>query len=428
MLTRRCARAPGGVIGAVVAAGVSYYMTASALAALAEERSLRREDAAAAERAAGTRRHGHGKHAASWSAGAGANGGAPGKHKHHAKASEQARRAVASAAELASRGAGTTSFSEPDEAGDGTAEDGTAEEGVLGNPEYAQRVLADEALPSRATTRFTAALGQTPDTPHAGGGSFGVYGDGVDPSEEEGDDDAAASGLETGLETEEERAGALRGGRRLERSASSGSLLAAAAREEASSAASADAPLPLMPASRCSPKRHAAHPPQQGLADIASLAAWSLNAAMSPPPAPVNAAVSPAVRTVSGSNAALAAAAATAAATAAANNPGTKTFRVRALRRGRACVQAADGTVADALRCAGPPPPCAHPPALRLRVLRSQCAARCVRRGQWRAVLAAGALPRVFRASRRAAAPRRGLHAGPPRLRIGRVSAAAAAG
>jgi hypothetical protein len=219
-LLRPPARA-GGVIGAAVAAGVSYYMTATALAALAEERALRREEPASAH----GRRHGHAKHAPAAPGGVAAT---PSKHKH-AKASEQARRAVATAAEQAARAGGRDDDDDDDGMGD---EDGAASEepvatptpgvgdgggvggeedggaaGVVNNPVYQQRVMADEALPSRAAQRFTA-QGQTPDTPAPGSAMYGQYGavNDEDASAEDGEFGDTVSGLETetGLETEED--------------------------------------------------------------------------------------------------------------------------------------------------------------------------------------------------------------------------------
>ena len=276
---------PGGVAGAAVAAGVSYYMTASALAALAEERALRREEA---EPRGGTPHARRGKHA-SFSA----PNSTPGKHKHHhERASEQARRAVASAAELASRVGASDGEDNDDVFDDEYEEDAAAEAngaadmsapaGVLSNLEYAQRVLADEALPSRAATRFTAALGQTPETPHAGvnGNAYGVYGD---ASGDELDVSEAASGLETGLETEEERSGALRRRRRDDAAAASGRLLARKVGHtaEEDGTVSSDTPTPLMPATRPSPKRASA-------LDVPEIAAWSLGPSAAPPPPPAN--------------------------------------------------------------------------------------------------------------------------------------------
>ena len=270
---------PGGVAGAAVAAGVSYYMTASALAALAEERALRREEA---EPRGGTPHARRGKHA-SFSA----PNGTPGKHKHHhERASEQARRAVASAAELASRvgasdgedndGVFDDEYDDDAAAEANGAADLTAPAGVLSNLEYAQRVLADDALPSRAATRSTAALGQTPETPHAGGNAYGVYGD---ASGDELDVSGTASGLETGLETEEERSGALRRRRRDDAAAASGRLLACKVGRtaEEDGTVSSDAPMPLMPATRPSPKRASA-------LDVPEIAAWSLGSSAAPPP------------------------------------------------------------------------------------------------------------------------------------------------
>ena len=259
-------------------------MTASALAALAEERALRREEA---EPRGGTPHARRSKHA-SFSA----PNGTPGKHKHHhERASEQARRAVASAAELASRvgasdGEDNDVFDdeyEEDAAAEGNdAADLSAPAGVLSNLEYAQRVLADDALPSRAATRFTAALGQTPETPHAGGNgnAYGVYGD---ASGDELDVSEAASGLETGLETEEERSGALRRRRRDDAAAASGRLLAGKVGRtaEEDGTVSSDTPTPLMPATHPSPKRASA-------LDVPEIAAWSLGPSAAPPPPPAN--------------------------------------------------------------------------------------------------------------------------------------------
>ena len=284
VLTRVCSR-KGGVAGAAVAAGVSYYMTASALAALAEERALRREEA---EPRGGTPHARRGKHASFT-----APSGTPGKHKHHhERASEQARRAVASAAELASR-VGASDGEDNDGVFDDEYEEDAAAEandaaelsapaGVLSNLEYAQRVLADDALPSRAATRFTAALGQTPETPHAAGSgnAYGVYGD---ASGDELDVSEAASGLETGLETEEERSGALRRRRRDDAAAASGRLLACKAGRtaEEDGTVSSDTPTPLMPPTRPSPKRASA-------LNVPEIAAWSLGPSAAPPPAPAN--------------------------------------------------------------------------------------------------------------------------------------------
>jgi hypothetical protein len=274
------------VAGAAVAAGVSYYLTSSALAALAEERALRREEAEP-RGGSGTPHARKGKHASFSSA---PNGGTPGKHKHHhERASEQARRAVASAAELASRvgasdGEDEGAYNEVDDAAEEDANgvsDVAAPAGVLSNLEYAQRVLADDALPSRAATRFTVALGQTPETPHTGGNgnSYGVYGDeGASADEEEMDVSEAASGMETGLETEEERSGALRRRRRDDAAAAGGRLLACkTGRAADDGAASSDAPMPLMPQARHSPKRASTK-------EMPEIASWTLGPSVAPPP------------------------------------------------------------------------------------------------------------------------------------------------
>jgi hypothetical protein len=210
------------VVGAAVAAGVSYYVTWKALDALAEERALRRDAADASTPGGHARGHARAKHASAPSA------ATPLKHKH-AKASEQARRAVADAAEAAaSRAVATASASAPsDDEGDvsggssaraapaaAPGEPSTPGEpaNVLRNAEYAQRVLADDQLPSRAATRF-APLGQTPDTPHGShaGGALGRYADEYASATEEGEFADGVSGLETGLDTEEEGGAARRG-------------------------------------------------------------------------------------------------------------------------------------------------------------------------------------------------------------------------
>lgn len=284
-----------------MAAGVSYYMMSSALAALAEERALWREEA---EPRSG--KHGkHGKHASFTAPNAVAT---PAKHKHHERASEQARRAVASAAELASRvgSDGERDEREDDDdqdAADDQEQDDAAPAGVLSNLEYAQRVLADDAMPSRAAQRFTHALGQTPETPHDGG-SYGVYGDADDVSaEEEGldlDVSEAASGLETGLETEEERSGALRRRRRADAAAASGRLLSGKVGFASEDGAfSSDAPLPLMP-----PLRHSLLSPKRaaGASEMPEVAAWNLggSSASLPPPANALSSLPPLSRTTSG--------------------------------------------------------------------------------------------------------------------------------
>jgi hypothetical protein len=457
----------GGVIGAAVAAGVSYYMTATALAALAEERALRREEPSAAH-GKHSGRHGHAKHAPATPGGVGAS--TPSKHKH-AKASEQARRAVASAAEQAARAGGRDDDDDDDDGmgeEDGAAseetlatptpagmdgEDGAGGAGVVNNPVYQQRVMADEAMPSRAAQRFTA-LGQTPDTPAPGSAMYGQYG-------AEGDEDASAedaefadtvSGLETGLETEEDS------GARRRRGSVGGAGLRVVGR--CSTAITADqracralrcpapyvcivcggssvsdgtpsrlrcaltdgpsggdnAPMMLTPSSRASPKRCST----AGM-DMSGIVAWSLNSGIPPPPgslAPSGAAAqtgAPASGGVSRTTSGAASSAGGMPPNAKASAGAAAVFRVR----GAPSARHASG----ALNCSAQPCDADACGACALRCVALRCAAllRCVRacaaflrpgRRGWAAAAAAGlrqrrvpvALPCVCAAAGRAAA------------------------
>ena len=217
----------GAVAGAACAAAASYYFTASALAALAEERALRR-----ASEAPSTPHRRHGKHHKQPPPGVGAahnnkgkgrrltvlprdgggedteeggsasEGGEEALQAHHGRTSSWAsklsprqhspRRAFSpQRPSFASGGSGVGGLARPGSTGD-----------PLGlHPEYQQRMLADAALPSRAASRLTAALGATPEMPHApSGAAFARYdGTAAAASDTEADPEA-----ETGLETEAE--------------------------------------------------------------------------------------------------------------------------------------------------------------------------------------------------------------------------------
>jgi AMP deaminase len=225
----------------VVAAGVSYYVTSAALTALSKERS-RLE----AEYATGTtshRRHQSKHHGGlnGRSVLGNANGALASVTPHKSSKHTPNKAAVRTPAKghrgsLTDNedGADSDDGGDDEHAGGGTwhgpprsaspaAQQQQQQQQRLGgsgnsliraqstsdllavHPEYHQRILADQALPSRAASRFAAGL--TPDAPPPA--PLRVAGDYSAASDADGEQDGDGGGMETGAETEVEE-GALR--------------------------------------------------------------------------------------------------------------------------------------------------------------------------------------------------------------------------